>query len=106
MGGRILDLGSAAAALACSKRGRRNRKIFESPTKARRRRETEMKIYVTFESMATNIGGPPIASPMYVPSKRTDAYMMSSVHWSIEMCRKWVTALLGLFRNHVRIELS
>jgi hypothetical protein len=41
-----------------------------------------------------------------VPGKRTDAYSMSSVHWSIEMRRKLVTPPLCLFRNQVRTELS
>ena len=63
----------------------------------------KLKINVTFESMATNRR--PTHCLPNVPGKRTYSYMMSSVHWSIEMHRKLVTDLLRLFRNHVRIEL-
>jgi hypothetical protein len=41
-----------------------------------------------------------------VASERTDVYAMSSVHSSIGMRRRNTTALLCLFRNRVRIELS
>jgi hypothetical protein len=49
------------------------------------------------------IGGPSDASPMHMVREPT--YAMLSVHWSIKMCQKLVTAPLCLFRNCICVEL-
>ena len=47
----------------------------------------------------------PVQCLPYAPVKRTNVYAMLSVHWSIKICRKLVTAPLCLFRNRICIEL-